>query len=91
MKRIPYSFYKRGGIISTPSINQLVWYCDADKPDMRLVIINKRTCGGYRDRCDYWEWQEVFEDGTLGKEESGRDNFYEYHGFYKVLKTVEFN
>jgi len=91
MRRIPYSFGKRGDAIDNPSINQIVWYCDADKPDMRVVIINKKTGGYYSDGGNQWEWQEVFEDGNLGREESGRDNFYLYYGSYKVLKTVQFN
>jgi len=91
MKRIPYSFNKRGDIINYPSVNQIVWYLDDAKPDMRVVIINKINRNYYSDGGDQWEWQEVFVDGTLGREESGRDNFYLYYGNYKVLKTVEFN
>jgi len=80
-KRIPYLFYKRGDYINNPKINQLVWCCYSNYIDMRVVII---TGGSYM----RWCWKEVFEDGTLGNEESGSGHFYQYYGNYSIETKV---
>ena len=86
MKIIPYSFSKRGELVVYPQINRVVWRCYSDQVDMRLVIITKVT-----DEVSYynWIWQEVFEDGSLGREEMGRSHFYEYYGDYQVERIVQ--
>jgi len=86
MKIIPYSFSKRGELVVYPQINRVVWRCYSDQVDMRLVIITKVTDEG----CYYnWTWQEIFDDGTLSREETGGSHFYEYYGNYTVERSVK--
>lgn len=91
MEKVQYSFDKRGDLINSPNVNQLVWFCE-DKADMRLVIINS---GQYLDPTyhrlsNFWYWQEVYTDGSLGKEEHGYGHFYKYKGDYKVNRIISF-
>jgi hypothetical protein len=91
-EKVQYSFSKRGDLINNPRVNQLVWLCE-DKVDMKLVIINKGqyldSTYGYGRVSNFWYWQEVYLDGTLGKEEYSYGHFYEYRGDYKVNRTIE--
>jgi hypothetical protein len=77
--------------INEPRANEVVWYIDNNK-NKKLVIINS---GQYLDSTyhrlsNFWYWQEINEDGTLGKEDSGYGNFCVYEGKYRVERIIKF-